>query len=111
MIKVFIASPYRTGDMSSNIRLQSDIYSGLMDLGFAPYGSIVSSLSQHIAHPKPHEEWVKIENEFISVCNCVLRVGGESKGADECVNYAKSLKKEIFYSINDLILYYTNEIL
>jgi len=107
MIKVYIASPYTLGDVAVNVKLQLDTVDELMNKGFAPFAPLYSHF-QHIAHPRPYQDWVKIDLEWVKVCDCLLRLDGESKGADGEVSYAKELGLPVFYSIDDMCLYYGN---
>ena len=105
MIKVYIASPYTKGDVAQNVKLQLDTYDQLMNLGFCPFAPLYSHF-QHMAHPRPYEDWIKVDLEWVEVCDCVLRLGGESSGADGEVKYATELGKKVFYSIYKLANYY-----
>jgi len=107
MIKVYIASPYTKGDVAQNVKLQLDTFAELMDLGFLPFAPLYSHF-QHMAHPRPYDAWIKLDLEWVKVCDCVIRLGGESFGADGEVKYATELNKNVFYSINELINYYNN---
>lgn len=105
MIKVYIASPYTIGDTGENVKLQLDVFDELLTAGFIPFAPLWSHF-QHIIHPRPYEDWVKFDNEWVLACNCVLRIGGESKGADGEVQLAKDYDIPIFYSVGELITYY-----
>ena len=104
MIKVYIASPYTLGDVAVNVKRQLDVSDELMTLGFAPFAPLYSHF-QHMAHPRPYTDWIKIDLEWVIVCDCVLRLDGESKGADGEVEFAKKLGKPVFYSIKELLDY------
>jgi|ERR1035441_10272014 hypothetical protein len=105
--KVYIASPYTIGDVAQNVKLQLDTVEQLLNIDniFLPFAPLYSHF-QHMAHPRPYEDWVSIDLEWVKVCDCVLRLGGISRGADDEVEFAKSLGKPVFYSIPDLIDYY-----
>ena len=105
MIKVYIASPYTLGDVAVNVKIQLDTADELMNKGFAPFAPLYSHF-QHMAHPRPYEDWVKIDLEWVKVCDCLLRLDGERKGADGEVNYAKELGLPVFYSIDEMCRYY-----
>jgi len=105
MIKVYIASPYTLGDVAINVKRQMDMADQLMNLGFAPFVPLYSHF-QHMAHPRPYADWIKLDLEWVEVCDCVLRLSGESSGADGEVLYARELNKNIFYSLDALTLYY-----
>ena len=108
MIKVYIASPYTLGDVAVNVKAQIDMADTLMNHGFAPFVPLYSHF-QHMAHPRPYQDWIKIDLEWVVVCDCVLRLPGESKGADGEVEYAKSMGKPVLYSIDELLRFYVGE--
>lgn len=105
MIKVYIASPYTLGDVAVNVKLQIDTVDILISKGFAPFAPLYYHF-QHMAHPRPYEDWVKLDFEWVGVCDCVLRLGGESRGADAEVDYAIGLGKPVFSSVEYLCLHY-----
>ncbi len=102
MIKVYIASPYTKGDVAVNVRTQLEMANKLMDLGFAPFAPLYSHF-QHMAFPRPYEDLIKIDLEWVKVCDAVLRLPGESKGADGEVLYATDLNIPVFYTVEELI--------
>jgi nucleoside 2-deoxyribosyltransferase len=105
MIKVYIASPYTLGDVAVNVKRQLDCADELMNNGFLPFAPLYSHF-QHMAHPRPYQDWVKFDLQWVEVCDCVLRLSGESNGADGEVQYAKQLGKPVFYSMNELVFNY-----
>jgi hypothetical protein len=105
MIKVYIASPYTKGDVAVNVKLQLDTFDELMTLGFAPHAPLYSHF-QHMAHPRPYEDWLKNDLEWLPTCDCILRLPGESSGADREIARAKELGLLVFYSIKELCKFY-----
>jgi len=101
MIKVYIASPYTLGDVAVNVKLQIDVADRLIDNGFAPFVPLYSHF-QHMAHPRDYNDWIKLDLEWVKSCDCLLRLGGESSGADGEVALAKHLEIPVFYSEKDL---------
>ena len=102
--KVYIASPYTKGDVAVNVKLQLDTANTLMDYGFIPFVPLYSHF-QHMAHPRPYEDWVELDMIWVRACDVLLRLGGESKGADDEVALAMELKIPVFYSIEQLLKY------
>jgi hypothetical protein len=102
MIKIYIASPYTVGDVAVNVKNQMDAAAKLMDAGFAPFVPLYSHF-QHMAHPRPYTVWTALDNEWVEACDCLLRLPGESKGADEEVKLAESLGLPIYYSVQEAI--------
>jgi len=105
MIKVYIASPYTKGDVAVNVKTQMDTADELMNKGFVPFTPLYSHF-QHMAHPRPYEDWLKLDFEWIPVCDCILRLPGDSSGADNEVEFAITNNILVFYSLNDLCKYY-----
>lgn len=101
MTKVYIASPYTLGDVAANVKFQIDVADELMNFGFAPFAPLYSHF-QHMVHPRPYKDWIKIDLEWVKACDCLLRLGGESKGADGEVKFASDLGIPVFYSIAEL---------
>lgn len=108
MRKVYIASPYTKGDVAQNVKLQLDVTDELIDLGFCPFTPLYTHF-QHMAHPRPYEDWIKLDREWVVACDCVLRLGGESSGADGEVELAKKHGKPVFYSTFELSNYYIDD--
>lgn len=100
-LKVYIASPYTKGDVAVNVKRQIDCYEELMTLGYAPFAPLWSHF-QHLVHPRPYEDWCEVDLVWVLACDVVLRLDGESKGADVEVEYAKEHNIPVFYSIKEL---------
>ncbi len=105
MIKVYIASPYTIGDVAMNVRNQLNMVHLLMNKGFCPFAPLYSHF-QHLYLPRPYQDWLAVDIEWIKVCNCLLRLPGESKGADLEVGVALDRKMPVFTSVSNLENYY-----
>jgi len=101
MIKVYIASPYTIGDVAVNVATNLRMASDLISLGYCPFAPLLSHF-QHMMFPQEYEIWLNLDFEWIKVCDCLLRLEGESNGADKEVEYAKSIKLPVFYSLEEL---------
>lgn len=104
-IKVYIASPYTLGDVAVNVKTQIDMVDMLMDKGFVPFAPLYSHF-QHMVHPRPYQDWINIDLVWVLVCDCLLRLKGESSGADGEVELAKKNNIPVFYSLEELCDYY-----
>lgn len=105
MTKIYIASPYTKGDVAVNVKRQMDVASKLMDWGFAPFWPLHSHFL-HMASPRPYKDWVKVDLEWVRSCDGLLRLPGESPGADAEVEYAKEHRIPVLYSIEETIEYF-----
>ncbi len=103
--KIYIAGPYSKGDVAKNVRNAFKIANDLADLGFAPFVPH-STHFWHLIFPRPYEFWLELDNQFLPLCDALLRIPGESNGADKEVKLAKDLNLPVFYTIDDLKKYY-----
>ena len=101
IIKVYIASPYSKGDVAQNVRRQIDVANELMDKGFCPFAPTLTHF-QHFVHPRPYEDWMTVDFEWLEVCNCVLRLAGESAGADREVELAGRIGIPVYHSVKEI---------
>ena len=105
MIAVYIASPYTKGDVAVNVRESLLAADQLLKLGYAPYPPLYSHF-WHFLSPKPYEMWIMLDMEWVKRCDCVLRLPGESSGADAEVELAKANNIPVFSSIEILDQYW-----
>jgi len=102
MIQVYIASPYTKGDVANNVRIQLETADELMDLGFCPIVPLFTHF-QHMYKPRDYEDWMKIDEEKVKRSDVILRLPGDSPGADREVKLAQSLNIPVYYTIRDLV--------
>jgi Domain of unknown function (DUF4406) len=99
--KVYVAGPYTKGDVEENVRNAIKAGNELADKGFAPF-------VPHLTHfwealfPRPYDFWIDLDNQFLPDCDAVLRIPGDSSGADNEVRLAHSLGIPVFFSIDVL---------
>jgi len=101
MITVYIASPYTKGDTAVNVRNSCIAADKLVELGHAPFLPLLSHF-WHFLSPKPYETWATLDLEWVLRCDCVLRLPGESSGADVEVKLAKENGIPVFFSVEEL---------
>lgn len=101
MVAVYIASPYTKGDVWQNVRVQLDAADELMSMGYCPIVPLFTHF-QHLHKPRNYEDWMSIDEEKVRRCDVLLRLPGESAGADREVGLATSIGIPVVYSINEL---------
>ena len=101
--KIYIAGPYSKGDVIVNVRNAIDAAATLADAGFAPYCPHLNHF-WHIVHPRAYESWLELDLEFLPYCNALLRLPGESNGANGEVAKARELGIKVYYSIKELLI-------
>ena len=99
---IYIAAPYTNGDVGQNIKRVIDCADDLSKLGHTPF-------IPHLAHfwniisPKPVEFWCEYDLVWLDLCDALLRLPGESVGADNEVWAAKAKCIPVYYSIKGLM--------
>jgi len=100
-MKVFISSPYTIGNTHVNIMRQIKAFNDLIECGHVPFAPLLGHyVDEHF--PQPYEVWIDWCLAWLPMCDCVLRLGGHSKGAKIEVNKAQELGIPVYYSINEL---------
>ena len=105
-IRIYIASPYTLGDTGMNVRNQILTGHELMKLGFFPY---IPELHHfvHMICPLTYDEVMSLDLVWLECCDCVLRLPGESKGADIETEHALKNNIKVFYSIKEITDFYS----
>jgi hypothetical protein len=103
MLKVYVAGPYTKGDVAANVRNALGVADILMKAGCAPF---VPHLFHfwHILFPHQYGDWMNLDVEWLKQCDVVLRLPGNSDGADKETELARQLGKHIYTSVDDLII-------
>lgn len=101
MKRVFISGPYTLGDVEQNVKKAMDLANDLIESGYAPFCSHLTHFLNN-NNFQPYEKWLEIDNTFLEVCHAVIRIPGESKGADKEVSLAEKLGIPVFYDLEEL---------
>lgn len=99
--RVYIAGPL-SKDPLDGTRNAINAGTALLERGFAPYVPHLTSF-WHIVSPQAYETWMELDFAFEDVCDVLLRLDGESKGADREVAHAKARGMLVYYSLDTLI--------
>ena len=98
---IYVSAPYSKGDVCENVRRACLAGDELLKKGHTPFIPHLNHL-WHLISPKPYEEWLRIDLALLSMCDALLRLPGESKGADIEVAEAKKLCMFIYYSTEEV---------
>jgi hypothetical protein len=101
MKKIFIAGPYTKGDVAINVKNAMDTADEIIELGHAPFCPHLTHFL-HMNRAQPYEKWLAVDAEFLKSCDLVIRISGESNGADKEVALANELGIPVCYSLNEL---------
>ncbi len=99
---VYIAGPLSVGDTMRNIRTAITMGDVLLDLGFMPYVPHLTGFWDVIS-PKPYEDWMALDMAWLRRCDALLRLPGDSPGADSEVGFAFEQGIPVFYELSELI--------
>jgi hypothetical protein len=102
MIKVYIASPYSIGNKLENVRRSVAVAHELRRYRLCPFMPLLSHFANEI-QVEPYETWLREDLEWLRQCDAVLRLDGESAGADREETLAKRLNIPLFKEIADLL--------
>ena len=102
MKRVYVAGPYSRGDVAQNVRNAYNAASRLADAGCAPFVPHHTHFWQ-LMFPRSYEEWLRLDLAFLSCCDAVLRLPGESAGADGEVDQARRLGIPVFVELDRLL--------
>lgn len=80
-MKVYIAGPYTSGDVAVNVRRAIEAATVIAEAGHTPF---VPHLSHfwHLVSPHSYEFWLEQDMAWLPVCEALVRLEGESNGAD-----------------------------
>jgi hypothetical protein len=99
---VYISGPISLGNTIVNVRngclAWETLRAGGLCTPIAPHWSI----QQEMVWPITHAEWIEYDLELVARCDAVLRLPGESKGADQECLFAQQLGLPVFHDLNEL---------
>jgi hypothetical protein len=99
-VRVYVAGPYRKPDPCANTRAAVDAADYLLSFRGLPFEIVpfVPHLSHlwHTMSPKPDQFWLDYDLHWLRHCDCVLRLPGESSGADKEEQVALGMALRIF---------------
>jgi hypothetical protein len=115
-LTILIAGPYRSGTndnpelMQQNLDRLETMALALFRAGHIPLVGewLALPLLKIAGSKKPGDEIYQeisypIAHRLITKCDAILRIGGESKGADNDVKLARELGLLIYYKLEDII--------
>lgn len=99
--RVYISGPITLGDTAANVHQAMKAFDQLMGWGYAPYCPHWSHY-QAIAFPRKWGDWLDLDKEWLPLCDVMLRLPGDSRGADREEGWAHEIPMPIYYSTKAL---------
>ena len=100
-MRIYISAPYSKGDIALNVRNAILAGDKLLEMGHIPFVPHLTHFWHYIS-PKSYNTWLQIDMDWLKICDAVLRLPGESIGADHEVNWAYLNGKPVYYNLEDL---------
>lgn len=102
MIKrVFISGPY-SSNPEENTKKAIKVFHELFQYGFTPYCPHVYQMIEKDSKIS-YENWIGYFFEWLRLCDAVIRIPGESSGADREVEFADSIGIPVYESVSELM--------
>ena len=101
-MRVYVAGPYTLGDRSENLRRIMAATVEILDAGHEPFCPLLSFFID-LTHPRPWEDWMRLDLAWLKVAEAVVRIPGESRGADEEWMFAVSREIPCFFTVSAFV--------
>lgn len=99
----YVAGPITQGDQFMNVHKAVAVCEGLRKLGYFPFCPHLSAYWHIQVGGVPYEEWMQYDFAWIEKCDALLRIPGDSPGADREVLFAQSRGIPVFSSLEELL--------
>jgi hypothetical protein len=99
--RVYVAGPY-SSDPEGGTALAMDAADVLEDAGLCAFIPHLSHF-RHLRRPRDYEHWMRVDFTWLRQCEALLRLPGESSGAEREVALAYHLGIPVFRAAADVI--------
>lgn len=100
---IYIASPYTShDDKQAAVNVQIDAFAALRDAGHQPIAPLLSHYVDE-RRPASYERWMQWCLAMVSVADLVVRLPGDSVGADLEVAEAKRRGIPVVYGVESIV--------
>lgn len=99
---IYVAGPYTRPDPVENTHRAIKFAAALCDLDYIHHPFVPHlTLLWHMVTPRPLEYWYEFDMHMLSVCETIVRLPGESTGADAEMEQAErwGIKEVSFYDM------------
>lgn len=100
-MKIFISGPYTNLDPCINTRNAILAAEKVIERGHIPFIPHLNHL-WHLISPHEPDFWYDYDLQWLPICDVILRLPGESEGADREVRWAERLHIRVIYDIDEL---------
>lgn len=124
--RIFISGPISRGDLCHNINQATAAFVALAKAGFAPmcpHWSVYSkpcvpwmlpnevmAVGSVAGNPHmTHADWMAVDLPWVGASDALLRLPGESVGADMEVKYAREVGVPVFANVDSVVAYFAGK--
>lgn len=102
-LRVYVAGPMLgSGNPYVNIHRGLEISMTILDRGMAPYIPHLTAILEMTQGERSRDTWLELDKAFLLACDAMLRLPGESPGADQEVVWAVAANIPVFMSLDTL---------
>lgn len=108
--RIYVAGPITLGDVAGNLHTGIEVSLFLLETGYSvysPFALTAFAIEKHGAPPAVgspgYENWLHNDLAWIEQCHALLRLPGQSAGADREVAHALAHGLFVFYAVADLL--------
>ncbi len=94
-MRVYIAGPYTNGDTEANVLAAMEVADQVLTAGHTPFLPHLFHF-WHRVFPHEYQAWTDMDMEWLSLCEALIRLPGESSGADAEVKLADELGIRVY---------------
>lgn len=110
-LRVYIAGPMTNGTKDhfnmSKIHEAIEANFCLIENGFVPHCPHLTVFCELMnPHRISYEQWLDLDKRYIDDCDVVLRIPGDSKGADRECSYAIDHEKHVIHGLRRFLSIY-----
>ena len=102
--RIYISGPITRGDPIHNFHQAVSAQMELIQAGLAPLNPMLTMMMPGERMVR-HHEWMEIDLPWVAVADAVLRLPGESEGADAEVAAAMDRGIPVLYSVDQVVGY------
>jgi len=99
-MRIYVAGPYALGDVAQNVRQAIVAADVLLKAGHTPFLPHLFHF-WHLVCPGPPDQWLKLDLTWLHLCEALVRLPGESAGADQEVALAQTLGMPVFFGVQN----------
>jgi len=100
-MRVYVAGPY-SSNPTAGTRAAILAASRLADAGHTPFVPHLSYFWDLLA-PRPYTDWIRIDLEWVAQCEALVRLPGDSPGADREVAHARELGIPVYEGVSQFL--------